>query len=170
MSNIMVLLAGLVFISAGAFAQGAAEGALSHSLSTSMGTAAGKALGNATNQMANRVTGKLGQQTATPVRRPVVTPVPTNAKPAGVQTAAQVDHSTTAEPPAGGSLIQSIQGAVPQSCVTIQSTETQAPAASATDAQNPQGKDKKVEPAVKPKPCPPSANAYQSVINLPAPK
>src|SRR5438105_5491508 len=113
------VLAVVLMVPAGAFAQAVAEGALAHSLSTSMGTAVGKALGSATNQAANRVAGQV-QQTSKTTPRAVVTIV----KP-GVQNQNK-NAGTTAEPLAGGTLIQSIQGAKLQpACPAVKATESE---------------------------------------------
>src|ERR1700687_6122947 len=104
----LALLAGILVCSAGAFCQAMAEGALTHALSTATSTAVGKALGTATNQMTNRVAGGPGQQTSTTVPRSRIQTV----KPS-LQKPGAIPAGTTAEPPSGGSLIASIQGAAP---------------------------------------------------------
>jgi hypothetical protein len=147
----LALLVAILVCSAGAFGQAIAESALTHALSTATSTAVGKALGTATNQVTNRAAGRLGQQTSTPVPRSRIQTVkPGVQKPTGVPPA-----GTTAEPPSGGSLIASIQGAAP-------------PATCDSAAKDSQSK----QPASvqKPAPCTSSADAYQSVINLPAAK
>jgi hypothetical protein len=146
----LALLAGILVCSAGAFAQAIAEGALTHALSTATSTAVGKALGTATNQMTNRIAGRLGQQTSTSVPRSRIQTV----KP-GVQKPGVPPSGTTAEPPSGGSLIASIQGAAPQATCD----------SAAKDSQSQQP-----DSAQKPAPCPSTTDAYQSVITLPAAK
>lgn len=159
-------LAAFFLLSAVAFAQGAAEAALSHSLSTSMGSAVGKALGNVTNKAAGQVAGTVRQQTSVSSRRPVA-PVAAPAR-SQVQTVAQVDFGTTSEPPAGGSLIQSIEGAAPNSCVAIAQSSTDAPASAVPpDAKAPVAKTS--ASALKQNSCAPGA-PYKAVVNLPAPK
>jgi hypothetical protein len=148
-----MLIACVVTFSVSAFAQAAAEAALSHAAATSMGTAAGKALGQATNQMTNRVAGRLGQQTPNAAQRPAVT----KAR-AAVPSQTEVEPTTTAEPPAGGTMIQSIQGAAPQPTCT-----TYAPADSKT-AGNPAGQNGGC-------PAPPqNGNTHPSMITLPPAK
>jgi hypothetical protein len=148
-----MLVACVVTFSVSAFAQAAAEAALSHAAATSMGTAAGKALGQATNQMTNRVAGKLGQQTPNAAQRPAVTKVR-----AAVQSQTEVEPTTTAETPAGGSMIQSIQGAAPQPACT-----TSAPADSKA-ATNPASQKGGC-------PAPPqNGNTHPSMITLPPAK
>ncbi len=147
----LALLAGILLCAAGAFGQAMAEGALAHALSAATGTAMGKALGNVTNQMTNRVAGRLGQQTSTPGSRSRVQRV----KP-GVQNSAAVPPSgTTAEPPAGGSLIASIQGAAPQAKCdsTTQDSQNQQP-----------------DSTSKPAACPATTDSHPSEITLPAAK
>jgi hypothetical protein len=147
------LVACVVTFSAGAFAQAAAEAALSHAAAPSMGTAAGKALGQATNQMTNRVAGQLGQQTPNAAQRPSVTKVR-----AAVQGQAEAGPTTTAEPPAGGSMIQSIQGAAPQP-----TCKSSTPADSKTAAN----------PASQKAGCsapPQNGNTHPSMITLPPAK
>jgi len=147
----LALLAGILVCSAGAFGQAMAEGALTHALSTATGTAMGKALGTATNQMTNRVSGRLGQQTSPTAPRSKIQTV----KP-GVQNSAAVSPSgTTAEPPAGGSLIASIQGAAP-------------PVPCDSPAKDPQSKQ--TDSTQKPAPCPSTADTHPSEITLPAAK
>ena len=168
MRSVTVLLAGLVFMSVGAFAQGAAEAALGHALSTSMGTAAGKSLGNVTNQLGNRTAVRLGQQGTAKAPRPVVnnSKVMSVPKPGTVQPADQIDYGTTAEPPSGGTLIQSIEGAGPESCVNVaQGSEAQAAELEAKTADA-----KKIAAAPTQKACAPSTSAFRSVINLPPAK
>jgi hypothetical protein len=147
------LVACVVTFSVSAFAQAAAEAALSHAAATSMGTAAGKALGQATNQMTNRVAGKLGQQTPNAAQRSAVTKVR-----APVQSQTEVEPTTTAEPPAGGSMIQSIQGAAPQAaCTTYTPADSKA-------AANPAGQKNGC-------PAPPqNGNTHPSMITLPPAK
>jgi hypothetical protein len=144
------LLAAILVSSASAFGQAMAEGALTHALSTATGTAMGKALGTATNQMTNRVAGRLGQQTATPVPRSRIQTMRPGAQKPGVPTS-----GTTAEPPTGGSLIASIQGAAP-------------PAACDSPAPGTQGKQS--DSVQKPAPCPSASDSHPSVLNLPAAK
>jgi hypothetical protein len=147
------LVACVVTFSAGAFAQAAAEAALSHAAATSMGTAAGKALGQATNQMTNRVAGKLGQQTPNAAQRPAATKVRS-----AVQSQTEVEPTTTAEPLAGGSMIQSIQGAAPQPACTI---STPADSKAAADPASQKGGC----------PAPPqNGNSHPSMITLPPAK
>jgi len=165
----LAVLASILLGSAAAFGQAMAEGALTHALSTATGTAMGKALGTATNQMTSRVAGRLGQQTSPAVPRSKIQTV----RP-GVQKSAAVPPSgTTAEPPAGGSLIASIQGAAPQETATPCAPVVQTPsAASPANAQ--------AVPEQKQSDCPAKgsapaggkdqANSYQSVITLPAAK
>src|SRR5258708_39673922 len=147
----LALLAGILVCSAGAFGQAMAEGALTHALSTATGTAMGKALGTATNQMTSRVAGRLGQQTSPAVPRSKIQTV----RP-GVQKSAAVPPSgTTAEPPAGGSLIASIQGAAPQAKCdsTTQDSQNQQP-----------------DSTSKPAACPATTDSHPSEITLPAAK
>ena len=147
----LTLLAGILLCSAGAFSQAIAEGALTHALSTATSTAVGKALGTATNQMTHQVADRLGQQTSTPVPRSRIQTIkPGVQKPAGVPPA-----GTTAEPPSGGSLIASIQGAAPQPTCDSAAKNSQS---------------KQPDSAQKPTACPSTTEAYQSVINLPAAK
>jgi hypothetical protein len=127
-----------------------AEGALTHALSTATGTAMGKALGNATNQMTTRVAGRLGQQTSTPVPKSKIQAI----KP-GVLGIPAVQSGTTAEPPAGGSLIASIQGAKLQPACD----------STAKDSQT-----KQPDSVSKPASCPATADAHPSEITLPAPQ
>jgi len=146
----LALLAGILVCAASAFGQAMAEGALTHALSTSTGTALGKAMGTATNQMANRVAGHLGQQTSPTAPRSRIQTV----KP-GVQGSATIPPSgTTAEPPAGGSLIASIQGAAP-------------PAPCDSAPKDPQSK---TDSAPKDPACPSTNDAHPSEITLPAAK
>ena len=165
----LALLAGILVCSAGAFGQAMAEGALTHALSTATGTAMGKALGTATNQMTTRVAGRLGQQTSNAVPRSRVQTVKPGVPKPGVPAS-----GTTAEPPSGGSLIASIQGAAPQETTTTCAQVIQTPsAASPANAQ--------VVPEQKQSNCPAKgsepagakdqpANSYKSVITLPAAK
>ena len=168
MRTVTVLLTGLVFTSVGVFAQGAAEAALGHALSTSMGTAAGKSLGNVTNQLSNRTAVRLGQQGTAKAPRPVVnnSKVMSVPKPGTVQPAAKIDYGTIAEPPSGGTLIQSIEGAGPESCVNV----AQGPEAQATEPEAKTGDAEKIVTDPAQKPCAPSAGAFRSVINLPPAK
>jgi hypothetical protein len=147
------VVACVLTFSASAFAQAAAEAVLSHAAATSMGTAAGKALGQATNQMTNRVAGRLGQQTPNAAQRPAVT----KAR-AAVQSQTEVEPTTTAEPPAGGTMIQSIQGAAPQpGCTTDNPADSKA-------AANPASQKGGC-------PAPPqNGNAHPSMITLPPAK
>jgi hypothetical protein len=148
-----MLVACVVTFSVSAFAQAAAEAALSHAAATSMGTAAGKALGQATNQMTNRVAGRLGQQTPNAAQRPAVAKVRS-----AVQRPSEVEPTTTAEPPAGGSMIQSIQGAAPQPACT---TGTQADSKAAAIPASQKGGC----------PAPPqNGNTHPSMITLPPAK
>jgi hypothetical protein len=87
---------------------------------------------------------------------------------AQVQAVAQTASGTTSEPPAGGSLIQSIEGAAPRTCVTIAQnsaegmSDTKITAGTAVNSK---------APALPPKQdsCP--ANVpYKAVFNLPAAK
>jgi hypothetical protein len=146
----LTLLAGILVCSAAAFGQAMAEGALTHALSTATGTAVGKALGTATNQMTNRVAGKLGQQTQNAAPRSRIQ----MAKP-GVQKPGVPVAGTTSEPPSGGSMIASIQGAAPQP--TCESA-----------LQDSQGN--KTDSAKNPSPCSSTADTHPSVITLPAAK
>jgi hypothetical protein len=161
MTKGVAIVAAFVLISSAAFAQGAAEAALAHSLSTSMGAAVGKAMGNVTNTAAGQVSGRVKQQISTSRRAPV--PVPVTSKPIA-QTMAQRDYGTTAEPPNGGSLIQSIEGAGPRTCVITRQSENPAAAANSKtpDVKAP-------DTAQKENSCPP-ALPYKAVINLPAAK
>ena len=146
----MALLAGILAFAASAFGQAMAEGALTHALSTATGTAVGKAMGNTANQMSTRVAGRLGQQTSSAVPRSRIQTV----RP-GVQNSSAVPPSgTTAEPPPGGSLIASIQGAAPQPAC----------ASTAKDSQS------ETNSASKPAACLPAADSHPSMITLPAPK
>ena len=150
----LALLAGILVLSASAFGQAMAEGALTHALSTATSTAVGKAMENSTNQMTKRVAGHLGQQTSPAVPRSRIQ----TARP-GVQNSVQKSTAvppsgTTAEPPPGGSLIASIQGAAPQPAC----------ASTAKDSQS------KTDSASKPAGCPPAADSHPSMITLPAPK
>src|SRR6266567_602895 len=147
----LALLAGILVCSAGALGQAIAEGALTHALSTATSSAMGKALGTATNQMTNRVAGRLGQQTSPAVPRSKIRTL----KPRVRQSAAVAPSDTTAEPPAGSSLIASIQGAAPQPACN----------SGAQDSPN-----KQTDSAQKPAACPSTTGAYQSVITLPAAK
>ena len=156
MTRGLAVLGSFVLITVGAFAQGAAEAALSHSLSTSMGTAVGRALGNAGNRAASQVAGGVRQQTTMSSRR-VVTPAKSQ-----IQAVSQNGSGTTSEPPTGGSLIQSIEGAAPTTCVTTLQNSAEA----ASNAKAPA-----TAPALPPKPDPCVANVpYKAVVNLPAAK
>ena len=146
----LVLLAGILVCSAVAFGQAMAEGALAHALSTATSTAVGKPLGAATNQMTNRVTGRLGQQTSTPVSRSRLQTVKPGVQKPGVPAAV-----TSTEPPSGGSLIASIQGAAPQPACESAAKGSQS---------------KQTDSVQKPAVCPSTTDAYQSVITLPAAK
>jgi hypothetical protein len=147
----LALLAGILGCSLASFGQAIAEGALTHALSTATGTAVGKALGTATNQMTNRVSGRLGQETSTTVPRSRIQTV----KP-GAQNSAAVPYSgTTSEPPSGGSMIASIQGATPQPACE--------PAAQISEG-------KTADPIQKPAPCASTNAPHPSMITLPAPK
>ncbi len=176
-----ILMAGIagasVAFSASAFAQAAAESVLTHGLSSAAGTSAGTALGRATNQAAGQLGGRLGQQTPTAAPRQVITTI----RP-GVQKQTKVLHAATTAQPAnggsvnsgsvnGGSMIASIQGAAPQ--------KTQAACGSVvqpTTTQNADAKTTQVVSAQKQTNCAAKesgiqdANAYQSVITLPAAK
>ena len=153
------LLACVVICSAAAFGQAAAEGALTHALSTATGTAVGKTLGNVTNQMATRVSTQLGQQTAVSksTSKSASTAVSkSNAqtiKPGAQEPAAT--YGTTPEPPAGGSMIASVQGAAPQ------------PACDSASADSP---SKQLDSASKAATCPAASDSHPSEITLPAPK
>jgi hypothetical protein len=147
----LALLAAILVSSAAAFGQAMAEGALTHALSTATGAAMGKALGTATNQMTTGVAGRLGQPRATPVPRSRIQTVRPGIQKPGVPTS-----GTTAEPPAGGSLIASIQGAAP-------------PATCDSPANDAQGKQPD-SAQKKPVPCPSTADTHPSEITLPAAK
>lgn len=147
----LALLAGILAYSIGAFGQAMAEGALTHALSTATTSAVGKALGNTTNQMTNRVAGHLGQQTSPAVPRSRIQA----AKPGAQNSTAVPPSGTTAEPPPGGSMIASIQGAKLQPvCEPV-----------AQDSAS-----KKSDSASQPAPCPSSASTHPFEITLPAPK
>ena len=96
----------LVALSGTVLAQAIAEGALTHGAAATASSGAGKALGGVVNQLA----GKLGQQTSNAVH-----PAVTTVKP-GVQGPTKIPQTatTTATPPAGGSLIASVQGEAAQ--------------------------------------------------------
>jgi hypothetical protein len=85
-----------------AFAQAAAEAALVHSMSSSAGTSLGTALGH--------VTGQLAGKTAPQVPRMVQKPAISRARNSSTLKRA-APAQTSPAPAAGGSLIQSIQGA-----------------------------------------------------------
>ncbi len=128
-------------------------------------------------QAAGQLAGRLGQQTPTAAPRQVITTI----RP-GVQKQTKVLHAATTAQPAnggsvnsgsvnGGSMIASIQGAAPQ--------KTQAACGSvvqATTTQNADAKTTQVVSAQKQTNCAAKesgiqdANAYQSVITLPAAK
>ncbi len=144
-------MTGILLCSAAAFGQATVEGALTHALSTTTGTAMGKALGNVTNQMATRVTGQLGQQTSHVVPKSKIQTV----KPVAQTASVAPPSGTTAEPPAGGSLIASIQGAKLQ------------PACDPTAKDSP---DKPADSASKPPSCPATTDAHPSEITLGAPQ
>jgi len=102
MRKLILTTACLVALSGTVLAQAIAEGALTHGAAATASTGAGKALGGVANQLA----GKLGQQTSNAVH-----PAVTTVKP-GVQGHIKTPQAatTTATPPAGGSLIASVQG------------------------------------------------------------
>lgn len=159
MTRGLAVLGAFVLVSAGAFAQGAAEAALSHSLSTSMGTAVGRALGNAGNRAATQVAGGIRQQTSMSSRR-------INPAKSQVQAVAQTASGTTSEPPAGGSLIQSIEGAAPRTCVTIAQNSAEAMSDTKINAATASNSNAQSLPP-KQDSCP--ANVpYKAVVNLPA--
>lgn len=145
------LLASVLLCSATAFGQATVEGALTHALSTTTGTAMGKAMGNVTNQMATRVTGQIGQQTSHAVPKSKILTV----KPGAQNAVTQPPSGTTAEPPVGGSLIASIQGAKLQ------------PACDPAAKESP---DKPADSVSKPPACPATTDAHPSEITLPAPQ
>ena len=146
----LVLVAAILVCSVVAFGQAMAEGALAHALSTATSTTVGKALGATTNQMSHRVAGHLGQQTSPPASRSRLQRVQPGVQNPGVPAAVM-----STEPPSGGSLISSIQGAAPQP--TCESA--------AKDSAG-----KQTDSAQKPAVCPSTSDAYQSVITLPAAK
>ncbi len=146
-----------------AFPQGAAEAALTNSLSSATASTAGKALGGATNQMTGRVAGRLGQQPSSASPQVSVKPV----RP-GAQDRVKLTPGTTSEPPAGGSLIQSIQGAAPQAeCVPAAASSPTPPASSPSPAGAGQ---KHAILKTGASTCPGAINFYPSVITLAAPK
>ena len=147
----LALLAGVLMCSVAAFSQAIAEGALTHALSTATGTAMGKAMGNVTNQMANRVASRLGQQTPTQAPKSRLQ----TFKPGAQNSTAVPPSSTTAQSPAGGSLIASIQGAAPQPACD----------STAKDAQN-----KQPDATLKPAACSTGNDSHPSEITLSAPR
>ena len=151
----LALLAGILVLSASAFGQAVAEGALTHALSTATSTAVGKAMGNATNQMTNRVVGRLGQQTPPAVPRSRIQTVRPSAQNSEQNSTAVPPSGTTAEPPPGGSLIASIQGAKLQPACNSAAKEPQ---------------DKPSDSVSKPPSCPATTDAHPSEITLPAPQ
>ena len=172
-----VLMAGIagasIAFSASAFAQAAAEAVLTHGLSSAAGTSAGTTLGRATNQAASRMTGRLGQQTSSAAPRQVITTIRPR-----VQNQTKVPHTaTTAAQPAnrgsanGGTMIASIQGAAPE-----QTRGACGSAAQVTTIQSADAKSTQVVSGQKQSNCAAKesgiqdANAYQSVITLPAAK
>src|SRR5437870_5247095 len=162
MSRILAAITSVLALATVAMAQGVAESALTHALSTATETTAGKALGKATNQMTNRVAGRLGQQTTVSSPRSVVT----NARPDPQKRFASM---TTAEPPAGGSMIQSIQGSAPQSCVATAQNDRAANASSAAEKSAAKAGEGPLLPA-QDRLCPATSDTYPSVIILPPPK
>lgn len=177
-----ILMAGIagasIAFSTSAFAQAVAESVLTHGLSSATGTSAGTALGRATNQAAGQLAGRLGQQTSTATPRQVITTI----RPS-VQKHMKVLHPTTAaaQPANGGSansgsansgsMIASIQGAAPQ-----QTREACGAAVQATTMQSADPKSTQAVSGQKQSNCAAKesgtqdANAYQSVITLPAAK
>jgi hypothetical protein len=155
MAKLIALFATVIAISGAAYAQGAAEAGLSHAMSTSLGTVAGKALGNATSQMTNRVAGRLGQQPGTVSPRNVVTHIRPGLQ--GQETTPALPASTT-QVPVGGSLIQSIQGAAPQTCISTAPGMQQTPGVKEAGTNAKKGT------------CPSPLTSYQSEVTLPAPK
>jgi len=147
----MALFAAVLMPSTAAFAQATAEAALTHALSSATGAAVGKTLGAVTNQMATRVSGQLGQQTTAAVPKSKAQPVKSAAR----NSDSAPSYGTTSEPPAGGSLVVSIQGAAPQ------------PPCDSTPKDSPS----KADSASKPPACPAAASdSHPSEITLPAPK
>ena len=162
MNRILAAIAAVLILGRVGLGQGVAESALTHALSTTTATTVGKALGNATNQMTNRVAGRV--QTV-----PVGTPRPASNAKANEQK--RLASMTTTEPPAGGSMIQSIQGSTAQNCgrATPSPANQKAEAAKAGSATT--------DAVAAPVParagegnCPSTTNAYPSVITLAAPK
>ena len=171
-----ILIVGIVAFSiafsTSAFAQAVAESVLTHGLSSAAGTSAGTALARATNQAAGQLSGRLGQQTSSAAPRQVIT----TTRP-GLQRKTKIHAATAAAQPANGessssgSMIASIQGAAPQgtpaACGSaVQGTTIQSVGAKSTQAvfgqqqSNCAAKESGIQ----------DANAYQSVITLPAAK
>ena len=139
-----------------ALAQAAAEAALTHAMSSATGTAMGTQMGRVTNQMA----GKLGQQTSNAVR-----PALTTNK-AAVQRQTKVPRATT-QPgsPKDGSMIASIQGAVPSQASSACTTKQEDKNGSTGFAVPPEERK-----SVCPAPAASGQDIYHSVITLPAAK
>lgn len=134
-------------------AQAIAEGALTHGAAATASAGAGKAMGGIANQLA----GKLGQQTSNAIR-----PAVTTVKP-GVRGPNRIPQTaTTSAPPAGGSLIASVQGGEPQA--------PEAKCAPASETKSSQGTPKQANCGVKLRPAAEDPAAHPSEITLPAAK
>lgn len=138
------LLAGILALSTGSFAQATLETTLTHGLSTTMGTKLGTALGNATNQLA----GKVAQQTSTATPRQTISVPKTGVRRANGGTATTTANA--AQPANGGSMILSIEGGAPQNACIAKSEDSAAQSDRCSTA------------AAK------TADAHPSVVNLPA--
>ncbi len=175
---LMAAIAGAsVAFSASAFAQAVAESVVTHGLSSTAGTSAGTVLGRATNHAAGQLAGRLGQQTSTAAPRQVITTI----RP-GVQKQTKVLHPATTAQPAngwsanggsasGGSMIASIQGAAPQGTAAACGSAVQGTTIQSADAKTTQAvSGQKQSNCAAKESGTQDANAYQSVITLPAAK
>jgi hypothetical protein len=162
MNRILAAIATVLILAGVGLGQGVAESALTHALSTTTATTVGKALGNATNQMTNQVAGRV--QTV-----PVGTPRPvSNAK---AKEQKRLASMTTTDAPAGGSMIQSIQGSVAQNCrIAAAGTENQKAEAAKAGSATTDAAVALVPARAGEGICPSTTNAYPSVITLAAPK
>jgi len=162
MNRILAAIAAVLILASVGFGQGIAESALTHAFSTTTAATVGKALGNATNHMTNQVAGRM--QTV-----PVGTPRPVSNAKANEQK--RLASMTTTDAPAGGSMIQSIQGSVAQNCrIATAATENHKAEAAKAGSATTDAVAELVPARAAEGVCPSTTNAYPSVITLAAPK
>jgi hypothetical protein len=154
MRRLVWIAACLAALSGSVLGQAIAEGALTHGAAATASSGAGKAMGGIVNQLA----GKLGQQTSNTIH-PAVTTVRS-----GTQRSVKVPQAatTTSVPPAGGSLIASVQGGEPQA--------PQANCAPEPETKSSPDAPKQSDCVVKTRPAVGDQAAHPSEITLPAAK